>query len=257
MNIWNHITVLSIEHLYLVSSVRGNDCTIVDRHTYGLSFSYGGQISYHWNGMRFVSHADNAVLLPKGQTYDLKREETGRFPVINFTCTEDLAPTGFVITPLRHPESYLRDFERMRALWLLQKNPAQAMSILYGILARLSEEATETDADEILSPALAYMIDHISDPALSNAILAKQAHISEVYFRKRFKEQYGSTPHQYLLALRMRHAKALLAEHAVTITSVAEACGFSSVYHFCRAFKQFTGQTPTEFAQANPRLLLP
>ena len=249
MNIWSSMTVVAIDNLYLIPSIRGKDCVISNRRSYGLSFSYGGQISYHFNGRHYVSNETNAILLPRGQTYFLKREETGDFPVINFLCTEDFDVSDFVVTPLRNPESYRKDWERMQALWLSQKNPAKVMSILYGMLARLGEEEQESDTFHLLSPAMEYLGKHVDDPLLSNADLARQCGISEVYFRKLFKDAYGVSPHQYLLDIRIRHAKALLSEQAATVTAIAEACGFSSVYHFCRAFKQITGQTPSEFAK--------
>ena len=135
----------------------------------------------------------------------------------------------------------------MRELWIMQKSPAKIMSLFYEILSQLSEE--ESDVSHPLAPAMDYLGTHFNDPMLSNALLAEQAHISEVYFRKLFKQTYGITPHQYLLELRIRHAKLLLSEQAATVTSISEACGFSSVAHFCRAFKQLTGMTPKEFEQ--------
>ena len=33
--------------------------------------------------------------------------------------------------------------------------------------------------------------------------------------------------------------------------AIAQDCGFSSVYHFCRCFKQRTGKTPTQYAAEN------
>jgi len=33
-----------------------------------------------------------------------------------------------------------------------------------------------------------------------------------------------------------------------TVATMAEECGFSSVYHFCRSFRQRAGQTPTQYA---------
>ena len=114
MNIWSNITLTAVDSVYLVPSIQGKDCTIFNRKSYGLSFSYGGQISYHLNGRRYVSNKTNAILLPRGQTYFLKREETGDFPLINFLCAEDFDVSDFVVTPLRNPESYRKDWERMQ-----------------------------------------------------------------------------------------------------------------------------------------------
>ena len=248
MNIWKHITVKSIDNVFLVPSIEGHDTTIYNRTSYGLSFSYGGKIEYRYHGKSYVSDPTCAILLPQEQTYFLHRAQSGDFPVINFTCTDDFTFSDFFITPLRNPNLYLRDFERLNELSLSEKNPQKRMSIFYDILARLSEE-TEGEGNSLLSPAVDYLAKHFNDPTLSNEILAKQAKISEVYFRKLFKECYGITPHQYLLETRMRHAKLLLSEHAASVTAISEACGFSSVYHFCRAFKQFTGHTPKEFEE--------
>ena len=246
MNIWQQITVQSIDGVYLIPSIKGHNITIQNRATYALSFSYGGKIIYHHDKKRHVSTPNCAILLPKGQTYFIERVQDGDFPVINFTCANDFDVSDFFTTPLRNPQSYLRDFERIQELWFTKRNPAKLMSIFYDILARLGEEV-EDSSTSFLSPAVEYLVTHFNDPALSNEILADKAKISEVYFRKLFKESFGISPHQYLLETRIRHAKNLLSEHAASVTSIAEACGFSSVYHFCRSFKQFTGQTPKEF----------
>ncbi|MFQ9800805.1 MAG: helix-turn-helix domain-containing protein [Clostridia bacterium] len=47
-----------------------------------------------------------------------------------------------------------------------------------------------------------------------------------------------------------KRAKSLLTNGTHTITSISEECGFSSLYHFCRVFKDKTGMTPTEYAKA-------
>ena len=43
----------------------------------------------------------------------------------------------------------------------------------------------------------------------------------------------------------------LLTNTDLTVTAVAESCGFASVYHFCRTFKQRMGMTPLEWAVGN------
>jgi len=95
------------------------------------------------------------------------------------------------------------------------------------------------------------MLEHFDDAALSNEILASQSGISEIYFRRLFKEMFGTTPKQYILELRIKKACKLLMESSSNISEIAEACGFSSVYHFCRAFKSITSLTPTEYSKQN------
>ncbi|HEX2951574.1 MAG TPA: helix-turn-helix transcriptional regulator [Armatimonadota bacterium] len=68
-----------------------------------------------------------------------------------------------------------------------------------------------------------------------------------MYFRKLFREQYGLSPKQYLQQIRMEKAEELLQSNLFSVTVIAEKTGFSSVYHFCRAFKNYTGFTPLEY----------
>ena len=51
-------------------------------------------------------------------------------------------------------------------------------------------------------------------------------------------------------------AKQLLSEGQKKISAIAEECGFSSTYHFCRSFKERVGTTPSEFRSQNTISLL-
>jgi transcriptional regulator GlxA family with amidase domain len=73
--------------------------------------------------------------------------------------------------------------------------------------------------------------------------LAIKACLSKFHLIRSFKTLYGITPHQHLIAVRIRHAKQLLQNNK----SIAEACvatGFESVTSFIGLFKKMTGYTP-------------
>lgn len=245
------ITITKVESVFNVYSEKGRRLNIVRRKYYGLSFCKSGKIEYVKNGVKTVSDNTCAIILPKGQSYDLFGTETGDFPLINFDTALPFTE-NFLRISLRNPEAYIHDFERLCVLWQNPYSRAKAMSIFYDILDRLSHEAS--GSNPLLSPVLKYISEHFSDPSLSNAELAASANISEVYLRRIFSKELGITPKQYILDLRLRYAKQLLAENAFTVTGIAEKCGFSSVYHFCRAFKSLTGQTPTEYSSSTERI---
>ena len=117
----------------------------------------------------------------------------------------------------------------------------------------LLEETVAEDAKEYhpLRKVLSYIEENLSDPGLSNTKLAERMNISEVYLRKLFRQRQNCTPRQYVLNRRIQKAKEMLVETPDTVTAVAEACGFGSLYHFCRAFKEKTGMSPTEYATRN------
>ncbi|MBQ8350563.1 MAG: helix-turn-helix transcriptional regulator [Clostridia bacterium] len=247
MEMLDKITLTSINEVITVPVARGYKADMVNRRQYGLSFCEGeGRILYHHNGKEYLSDHAHAVWLPMGATYLLDCRESGYFPLINFDCAAP-AIHHFLSIPLRKAEGLLRSYETLKEIFLYRHQRARAMSVLYDMLASLSAEAQREEGETLLAPAMRYLEEHIADPDLQNGVLSDQAHISEVYFRRLFKEAYHTTPRQYILDLRMKRAKELLAGGVTSVSRVAELCGFSGVYHFCRVFRAATGQTPTEY----------
>lgn len=240
-------TVTNIKEIFTVSSPKGRAEKIFKRKSYGISFCIDGQITYTHNGTKTISDKDHVIILPKGQTYTLHGDKTGSFPVINFLCSEALCDTVEAF-PIQNPNTYIKDFELMKSLSLFKENRAKTMSIFYDMLYRLSSQIT---SGSVISQAAAYLESNYDNPNLTNAELAKQCNISEVYFRRIFAKHYNMTPKQYIINIRISRAKQLLAEGALKVNAVAERCGFSNQYHFCRIFKERTGITPTEYIQQN------
>ena len=219
---------------------------MTNRNSYGLSFCKDGQITYIQNGIEYVSDKDCAVILPKGGTYFIRRDKTGDFPVINFDCIDFLCDTVTVI-PIRNAEELIADYERMKKLFCFGGNRAQILSIFYGMLHKLS---SDNIPGELLG-AMRLINGNYCDASLTNAKLAAVCNISEVYFRKLFTKHFGISPKQFIIDVRIQKAKQMLAEGTFGISAIAEKCGFSNQYHFCRLFKHHTGITPSEYRQEN------
>jgi AraC family transcriptional regulator len=77
--------------------------------------------------------------------------------------------------------------------------------------------------------------------------MAKIANLSPYYFTKIFKNKFGSSPHQYLLTVRLAHAEKLLCETALPLSGIVEQCGFASQSHFTNIFHKTKGITPRQF----------
>ena len=242
------IIITNISSIQTISRSKGKDVQITKRTDHGLSFCISGQITYSHKGKEFVSSPGNAVYLPMGATYHSQTDRTGLFPLINFQCQNPLSDTIMVI-PLQSPETYLTDFDQLKKSYLLPHGKLHSMELFYGILAKLSAETHAKQAT--LAPIVRYLEDNIHDSSLTNATLAAHLSYSEVYFRKLFTSVYGCTPHRYIMNLRIRRAKQLLADGILSVTAIAEQCGFSSVYHLSRAFKQTVGISPSEYSQNN------
>ncbi len=104
----------------------------------------------------------------------------------------------------------------------------------------------------------AYRIHHVMNGVLEHPeadhsveALAAEAGLTPSYFCRVFKRATGLSPHQYVLKARLERAQQMLGGSELSISQVADALGFASQSHFTRAFRGFTGQTPSAWRQTN------
>jgi len=67
--------------------------------------------------------------------------------------------------------------------------------------------------------------------------LAKHCLVSPFHFSRIFKAIMNISPHQYLMEVRLNHAKLLLTTTDQSVTHIALACGFNSPEHFATAYR--------------------
>lgn len=246
------IIVTGITDVITVYSPKGRTVSMTNRKSYGISFCSEGQITYTHNGKKFVSDNRHVIILPEGQSYTLKGDITGSFPVINFNCAKPLCDT-FLLFPVENTDIFIKDFEMMKKLYFFPENNAKVMSIFYNMIHNLTSEKSVCKA---IDPAIKFIKVNYKDPYLSNKTISKACNISEVYLRKLFYKHLKTTPKQYITELRLQKAKMLLSEGILKIGSVSEECGFPSSYNFCRFFKDKTGFTPTEYMRQNKAFMI-
>jgi AraC family transcriptional regulator len=91
-----------------------------------------------------------------------------------------------------------------------------------------------------------FIEEHLAEE-VSLAALAELADLSLYHFARAFKQSFGAPPHRYHMARRMDHARALLQKPALSVTEIGIETGFRETSSFTRAFRKFTGLTPTEY----------
>lgn len=77
--------------------------------------------------------------------------------------------------------------------------------------------------------------------------LADRAMVSEVYFRKLFKECYQKSPVEYRNELRLNRAKSYLEHGEISIQEISDTLGYATVSHFIKEFKKRYGYSPLKF----------
>lgn len=251
----DNIVIRSVDEVLTLPKTKGEEYHMLKRKCYGISFAESGKLTYTLNGESFVSAPDRALIMPISREYTLHCDRPGTFDVINFYCNEGSFTTDtFHEIRLRNPESYIKDFYRLKQVFLSGNHHAKTLGIFYDIIDRLTRE--ETQINRFLRRAIRQIEENFSDPKLTNTRLAEMGGISEVYLRKLFKQAFSVTPKQYILDYRMQFAKQYLSENLLSVAEVAERCGFSDVYHFSHIFKTKNGLTPKEYAKINRQTAL-
>ncbi|KWV59076.1 hypothetical protein AS156_33450 [Bradyrhizobium macuxiense] len=93
-----------------------------------------------------------------------------------------------------------------------------------------------------------FVRENLGEP-ISLSALSDVAGLSKRHFLRAFQESTGTSPHRYVLGLRIESAKHRLSETDESLTSIALSSGFSHAQHFSSTFRQATGMSPSVFRQ--------
>lgn len=138
------------------------------------------------------------------------------------------------------------------------RNDVQAnnikLHILFDILYQISLKPFSIESEIINDPAVSYAVKHIKDnftKKISLSDIADSLSITTSGLIYKFKKEIGITPLDYIVTLRTNHAKRLLLQTNMSISKIAEECGYDNMYYFSNAFKKTTGVRPTEYRLNN------
>lgn len=107
----------------------------------------------------------------------------------------------------------------------------------------------------IISRALNFIRNNYMRDIMAESV-SKHSGVSTSYLRNLMQRETGHNFRHHLREIRMETAQRLLRESTDNISDIAAKVGYSSLPHFCVAFKKVSGMTPTEFARSlgNPSI---
>ena len=109
-----------------------------------------------------------------------------------------------------------------------------------------NSQNTEPTYHECVIKALSFIENHYGDDvSLSDIIRASES--NHTTLGKLFVEELSMTPMKYLWYYRILIAKKHLAFTDIPLKEISFRCGFKTVSHFSRVFKEHTGKSPLNF----------
>ena len=84
--------------------------------------------------------------------------------------------------------------------------------------------------------------------------LAEDAHMNKYYLSHAFKQEYGTSPINYMITKRIEESKYLLAETDLSLSQIAQLLGFSSLSYFSQVFRRTQSVSAMEYRQNTKNL---
>ncbi|WP_339241932.1 AraC family transcriptional regulator [Paenibacillus sp. FSL R5-0517] len=113
-------------------------------------------------------------------------------------------------------------------------------------LLQRSRMLNEVQQPSLTDQVLRYIKAHYRE-SISLDSLAQSLSYSPQYVSRKFKEQTGCTPTEYVIRLRMGEARSLLASTEASLQEIAAYVGYMDPFYFNRIFKKETGITPGQY----------
>jgi transcriptional regulator GlxA family with amidase domain len=115
--------------------------------------------------------------------------------------------------------------------------------------AQFATGVAAADAGGSLEATRRWAAERLDQP-LDVAAMAAHARVSPRTFARRFREETGTTPLQWLLARRVLEARRLLEESDLAVEAVAWRCGFGTAASLRDHFRRATATTPTAYRRS-------
>ena len=228
--------------------------SVKSRHSDAFVYVISGTCTYRFDDKtEFIADAGDVFFLPFKSVYTMYiHTDDYRFIFCDFEFQESGEKLSAIYShqDLKNIDSlFSKLLNRYRSS--SGNTYTECMSILYNIYSMLQKNSEQIYLDNNKRYNMAkikhYMDEHFNQTELSVSILAEKSGVSEVYFRKLFKAQYGISPSKYLISLRLKNSKKLMNYPFLSLEECAMQSGFSSLQYFCRLFKKENGISPGSY----------
>lgn len=217
----------------------------------------------NYSALSFRLHADAILKTSKNQfnigdnciTYVPSNVEyhrtasTDEMIVIHFEMMNYHADTIEFFSP-KNPDTFLKLFQEILLCWN-KKEPGykyNCAAILCSILAKCHRQNFKSVPNKSkIANSTEYLQKHYTDSDLSIKEIAEKSFMSEVYFRKLFKEEFGISPQKYIINLRIQNAVGLISTGYFALQEVAAMSGYNDYKYFSAEFKKSLGVSPSKY----------
>lgn len=254
-NLFNMI-VTDISACNRINALPNSSAKRTDRERTAIAIKTEGLTVYVHDGKEYVSDKEHICILPKNSSYIFNCKKEGLCLMLELETLDNIS-LPLMSVKVNNIDEIINEFYKIEHALNFKTSGKRfsavkgAYSILEKISDQLNLEYSSPKTNELLAPAIKYIEENLDSSAPSNEFLASLCNISCVYFRKIFTKKFNMPPSKYIKMLKIQRAKGLIIGDTVSMTDISVSCGFSSIYHFSKVFKEVTGLTPSQFKREN------
>jgi LacI family transcriptional regulator len=141
-------------------------------------------------------------------------------------------------------------FEAMRVLQrMMRGQPAPRETVRVNAMGLHVRQSTGLKRVEIcdIAAAMEYINQHACEGISVGQLIQETQHVSRWTFQKHFQAATGQTARDVIRQRQFQEARRLLRTTELSITLIAEQCGFSASNEFARAFRAMEKKSPSAY----------
>lgn len=231
------------------------------RQDYFFSYIYSGTMFFHSGDKNMTCSAGDVLFFapsePQIYRYDCHSHLSNYW--VHFTGFGAAQLLGLLDIPTGKPFhiGYIPEIEQLVKKIISEINNSRSRNTFYAvalfaeILALINKKKSEDlllnipHSSSICQTAL-YIQENLTEK-INLKELASMCFLSVNRYTIVFKKLIGTTPHEYIIGLRLQKAIELLKNTDWTIGKVSSAIGYSDSLYFSRLFKKYYHVSPSEF----------
>ena len=221
--------------------------------SFGICLKYGPDHEVDADGKTLTFPRGSISVRPPGSVWACEPHAVGFLSV-------DVAPEALPDRPLPTSMTFIArgamsSFESDLRSLMSAESQLQADELVTKLITESIDAATATESpnhsirrEAVLRTAGEYLEAHLGGRPTLDAI-AGEAGVDKFTLLRHFKRAYNTTPHAYLVRLRLAHARHMLAA-GTPPAEAADSSGFADQAHLTRWFHRVHGITPAAYARA-------
>ena len=245
----NHKLCLQLLDVYHINRAARHS-NIKKRDFTGLAYRLRGSSEFRTEKQTVSAPQGSLIYIPQYLAFERVSTDE-ELIIIHFKChgkDEDRLQVIKDAKKQLYGESILKINEEWESKAPGYKN--RCLSLLYSLFSDMESNNKPddlTDEEAIIRQSVNYLNTYYDKADISLSEIARQSHISEVYFRKIYKKLYAITPKSAIQNKRIKKACQMLKTGYFSVEETALKVGYKDVKYFSTLFLKKMNKTPSEY----------